>query len=244
VALGGTGYAVTALPRGSVGTPQLKSNAVNSSKVKDRSLKAADFGAGQLPTGAQGPTGPPGAPNPNAVNSDLLDNLDSAAFLRSGGKATDADRLDNLDSTAFLPATGKAADANTLDGLDSLAFMRGNGIVYAASKLHDEGLSSLLGINGFITLWYVCPGTPLSTNGVFRLSNDAPTAMNVFTDSGNANPAYQQLAGFTSLDLPTAASGDSFFIQVQGTGGIATVQVATVHRSTQCYAQALVVRAL
>jgi hypothetical protein len=56
VALGGVGYAMS-LPRNSVGTKQLKKNAVNSSKVKNRSLLAKDFKAGQLPAGATGPQG-------------------------------------------------------------------------------------------------------------------------------------------------------------------------------------------
>jgi hypothetical protein len=61
VALGGTSVAaVNALPRNSVGTKQLKKNAVTSPKVKNRSLLAVDFKAGQLPRGAQGPTGPTG----------------------------------------------------------------------------------------------------------------------------------------------------------------------------------------
>src|SRR4029079_2564393 len=57
VALTGTGYAITALPRGSVGTPQLKRGAVVSAKVKDHSLLRRDFRAGQIPAGAQGPPG-------------------------------------------------------------------------------------------------------------------------------------------------------------------------------------------
>jgi hypothetical protein len=61
VALGGTSYAAATLARNSVGTKQLKKNAVISSKVKNRSLLAVDFKAGQLPRGAQGPTGPTGA---------------------------------------------------------------------------------------------------------------------------------------------------------------------------------------
>jgi hypothetical protein len=62
VALGGTSIAaVSALPRGSVGTPQLRNNAVTSVKVKNRSLRAVDFARGQLPAGAQGPEGPQGA---------------------------------------------------------------------------------------------------------------------------------------------------------------------------------------
>jgi hypothetical protein len=61
VALGGTSYAAVTLPRGSVGTAQLKKNAVVSAKVKNRSLLAVDFKRGQLPRGARGPQGPSGA---------------------------------------------------------------------------------------------------------------------------------------------------------------------------------------
>ncbi len=90
VALGGTTYAVNALPRNSVGNAQLRKNsvgnaqlrknsvgnaqlrknAVTSAKVKNRSLLAVDFKPGQLnrlvptsigPTGPQGTSGATGA---------------------------------------------------------------------------------------------------------------------------------------------------------------------------------------
>ena len=64
VALGGTGYAVTQLPRNSVGTAQIKNNAVTGAKVRNGSLTARDFRRGTLrpgPAGAQGPAGPTGA---------------------------------------------------------------------------------------------------------------------------------------------------------------------------------------
>lgn len=48
------------LGKRSVGTAQLKKNAVTSVKVKNHSLLAADFKAGQLPSGPQGPQGPKG----------------------------------------------------------------------------------------------------------------------------------------------------------------------------------------
>jgi hypothetical protein len=69
VALSGTGIAaVNALPRASVGTPQLKTGAVTSIKVKDGGLKLVDFAAterAQLkgdagPAGPQGPKGDKG----------------------------------------------------------------------------------------------------------------------------------------------------------------------------------------
>ncbi len=51
VALGGTGYAATALPPNSVGTAQLKNAAVTAAKVKPGSLLKSSFAANQLPTG-------------------------------------------------------------------------------------------------------------------------------------------------------------------------------------------------
>jgi hypothetical protein len=70
VALGGGAYAATQLPTGSVGSRQLKKNAVNSAKVENHSLRAADFRAGQLPAGPMGPKGdigPRGEPGATQV---------------------------------------------------------------------------------------------------------------------------------------------------------------------------------
>jgi hypothetical protein len=76
-ALGGTTYAVSQLPRNSVGADQVKAGAVRSSEVKDRSLRAKDFATGQLPKGAKGDrgdagsrgdTGPPGVNGANATS--------------------------------------------------------------------------------------------------------------------------------------------------------------------------------
>jgi hypothetical protein len=61
LALGGGAYAAVSLPKNSVGSKQLKADAVSSAKVKDGSLLGSDFEAGQLPRGAQGPQGIQGA---------------------------------------------------------------------------------------------------------------------------------------------------------------------------------------
>ena len=52
------------LAKNSVGAPQLKRNAVTGVKVKNGTLLAADFKAGQVPAGPQGPKGDPGAQGP------------------------------------------------------------------------------------------------------------------------------------------------------------------------------------
>jgi hypothetical protein len=46
VAMAGTGYAATQLPKNSVGNKQLKKNAVTSSKVKNKTLKLKDLSGG------------------------------------------------------------------------------------------------------------------------------------------------------------------------------------------------------
>ncbi len=64
---GGAAFAASTLGKNSVGTKQLKRNAVTGTKVKDGSLSAGDFKAGQLPAGERGPQGVPGAPGATSV---------------------------------------------------------------------------------------------------------------------------------------------------------------------------------
>lgn len=63
VALGGTSYAVTKLPKKSVGTEQLRDQAVTKAKLADGALVPGPAGA-RGPRGADGPTGPTGAQGP------------------------------------------------------------------------------------------------------------------------------------------------------------------------------------
>jgi hypothetical protein len=52
------------LPTNSVGTAQLRPSAVTGGKIKNGTLTAAKFKAGQLPAGSQGPKGDAGAQGP------------------------------------------------------------------------------------------------------------------------------------------------------------------------------------
>src|SRR3954464_12685238 len=65
-ALTGTGVAAyqATVPRNSVGTLQLKSNAVTTAKVKNGSLLRSDFRSGQIPRGPAGLPGPQGPAGP------------------------------------------------------------------------------------------------------------------------------------------------------------------------------------
>jgi hypothetical protein len=88
VALGGTSYAAVKLPANSVGTKQLKNNAVTGAKVKAGSLNASDFG-GTLPTGAQGPKGDTGAAGTNGVAGTNGTNGTNGAKGDKGDDGTD-----------------------------------------------------------------------------------------------------------------------------------------------------------
>jgi hypothetical protein len=93
VALSGTGIAgVSALvPRNSVGTTELKNNAVTGVKVKDGSLAAKDFRAGQIPAGPTGPAGAAGAagpPGPAGAPGATKAIIKTAGFSVPGGGYT------------------------------------------------------------------------------------------------------------------------------------------------------------
>jgi hypothetical protein len=67
IALGGTSYAAIKLPHNSVGTEQIKTGAVHTGEIRDRTIRLQDLSTtaraslrGQ--TGPQGPPGPAGAP--------------------------------------------------------------------------------------------------------------------------------------------------------------------------------------
>jgi hypothetical protein len=72
IALGGTSYATVSqtIPRNSIGTAQLKPNAVTSVKVRNGTLLPSDFRAGQLPRGPAGPAGPAGPQGPRGEEGD------------------------------------------------------------------------------------------------------------------------------------------------------------------------------
>ena len=81
VALGGTSYAVTQLPRNSVGTKQIKKSAVRSSDLKRGAVTSSDIRNGTIRSadidadtrsslkGDPGPAGPPGPTYRAVVNS-------------------------------------------------------------------------------------------------------------------------------------------------------------------------------
>ena len=128
VALGGSSYAAVALPKASVGAPQIKQSAVNSKKVLDGSLLAKDFKQGQLPQGAQGPAGPqgpqgspgqqgtPGISGYELVNGPAIEVADGASAQQTvrcpAGKMVVGGGYDTVNSTGVTLNRSSPTDAS------------------------------------------------------------------------------------------------------------------------------------
>jgi hypothetical protein len=87
IALGGSSYAAI-----KVTGKNVKNGTLTGVDVKNGSLLAKDFGAGQLPAGAQGPKGDPGAPG---------------AQGQPGAKGEPGEQGDGIDSSGFIQGKGK-----------------------------------------------------------------------------------------------------------------------------------------
>ena len=83
VALSGASYAAIVLPKNSVGTKQLRPNAVKSSKIAPNQVTGDD------------------------VNEATLGQVSSAASAANAANAANADKLDGRDSSAFAPSASE-----------------------------------------------------------------------------------------------------------------------------------------
>lgn len=114
VAMGGTGYAVSKLPKGSVGAAQLRKDAVRSKHIKAGSITKAKLAQstlsalrGETPAGVGGPVTSSAAP-------DRVDYADRSGYADKSGYADEAgyaDRAGSLDAAAAASIAAQAADA-------------------------------------------------------------------------------------------------------------------------------------
>ena len=84
ISLSGVGYAASVLPRNSVGTAQLRNDAIASSKIRNGSLLGVDLGPLQPPAGPPGPTGAKGDPGARGNKGDKGDRGDKGALGEIG----------------------------------------------------------------------------------------------------------------------------------------------------------------
>ena len=159
IALGGTSYAAVKLPANSVGTKQIKNRAVTSAKVKDRSLRAKDFAAGELPSGAKGDTGSPGAAGPAgpAGQAGPAGPAGSAGAIGATGPAGPAGADATTDFAQFY-ALMPPDNASTVAPGSAVAFPRTGPLVGTAITRYNTS-TFLLKESGTYRVSFVVPVT-------------------------------------------------------------------------------------
>lgn len=133
IALGGTSYAALKLPRNSVGTDQLRTGAVRSSDVKDRSLGVRDLSVSARSSlrGAAGPAGPVGPQGPAGAPASRFFSAVSASGALLRGTATDGGRNGAIGNyvVGFAQNVSGCAYSATLGSTDSSAVGAGRAAV-------------------------------------------------------------------------------------------------------------------
>ncbi len=176
--LGGGAYAATKLPKNSVGTKQLRKNAVTGAKVKDKSLTGNDINTstlGTVPTAAQ------------ATNAAALAGLGPAAFERSGHLVQISARMANTDPDRTIlqagpfTVTAHCAAANSQQNFIRalLTTSENDSAVHGVNTFGVEDGNADLDVGVQETIGqYQEGGTPPNPAGPFEAT------MNMFSPSG------------------------------------------------------------
>jgi hypothetical protein len=133
VALGGTTYAATSLPRNSVGTDQLQKNAVSRAKIRNGAVTAAKINTAGL-------TVPSALAAISALSAINAQTAGSAVHATSADKATNATKATS--ATSATTAT-TAATANALAGVQ---IVNGPSTSLAASSQADQTVTCPAGM--------------------------------------------------------------------------------------------------
>jgi hypothetical protein len=178
IALGGVSYAAIKVPAGSVGTKQLKNNAVSGkklkknavagAKVRNGSLAAVDFAPGQLPAGATGPQGQTG-----------LAGSDGAAGTTGATGATGATGpVGDTGSSSTAVMTGRSS----LGSVNQSFAVSGISTAVAAGNEGNETLSPAVPVTlgNLAVILNTAPGGPGASRFFEVLVNDNVTSPRMF----------------------------------------------------------------
>ena len=135
VALGDTGWATVSqlVPRNSVGTAQLKRNAVTSLKIKNGQVRLVDLARNARRPGPRGPAGPPG---PAGGVTRLWAVVNGTGSIARGAGTTSAGRLgagvyevvfgQNVGNCVYVASVGDSGEGTGLSGAAMTARRAGN----------------------------------------------------------------------------------------------------------------------
>jgi hypothetical protein len=238
IALCGTTYAATQLPKNSIGPRQIRPSAVGTSEARNNAFTGKDINETSL---GQVPSAQSAGNAQQAENADTLDDLDSADFLRSTGKAIDADTLDGSDASAFQRrVTGTCGQVRGVTQVLSdgsvncasrvvlpIAFTPANGLQNAQLEFFDTiDLQIVASCRPTSVRFDNFTGAAATLNWMFSEGTSSATTVNA---SGNV------IANASTLDFAYGGSGrlEGQWI-FSATGGVTTVNLHAFQGADSC----------
>jgi len=175
----------------------------------------------QGPQGGQGVQGPPGQDGTGSPDTPAQV-LGKLVTVDGSGSGLDADLIDGLNSTAFLGANGTAANADKLDNLDSSAFVQSSPATFTDVGLQDPDNGGCPNaFTGWIDLvrnsaeqtaryWRDPFGLVHLAGGAQECNAPVPVALTL--------PAGDRPATTISIPMITAGGGDPDAVRIASVG--------------------------
>ena len=158
VSMGGTGYAVSKLPKRSVGPAQLRKNAVRAEHVKAGSITAAKLAKSTLSSLRSPVAAPAVAAGSNAAAGASSAASDRVAYADEAGiadrailadRATAADEAAAADTAAVADHAKLADNASKLGGKSVAEFLTSDTIRWITPFTMDEGTREMVKVGPF-----------------------------------------------------------------------------------------------
>ncbi len=158
IALSDTGWATVSqlVPRNSVGTAQLRNNAVTSAKVKNGQIRLADLHRTARRPGPRGPRGLAGPAGPAGAVTRLWAVMNASGSIARGAGTTSAGRLgagvyevvfgQNVTNCAFVASVGDSGEATGANGAATVTRRAGNA---NGVRVETRNLGNALADRGF-----------------------------------------------------------------------------------------------
>lgn len=157
-----------------------------------------------------------------------------------------ADLVDGVDSSAFLRSTGTAINAQNLGGVSASEYVRG----FAGAVAVAKGSNTFDLANGFVPLRLECGLDIKYQPSKISYTNATDAAANIFIDDGLgviddgvgsgrfAEPVYFQEPARGTITRPYPSKvTKSITVQAQGAGFVQVTHIAYAYRATDCHIQ-------
>jgi hypothetical protein len=198
VALGGSAYAATQLPKNSVGSKQLKASAVTGAKIKNGAVTGSKIG-------------------PNTVTGT---NVDESSLGRVPSAAT-AESATTAGHAATATNATNAADAKALGGVSAAGFLQTNAVQFHTGALNACFKQTLAEVPGWFKVTTVG-----DCQNAFKVTieNVSSETWDFFSETGGSFPVSS--GGAVTLNFGAVVSVELFAIPTGDTSRHALISCA------------------